>query len=168
MSASGVIKVTALKHCPQVPASRPSSTSTYTTYATGQPPSGVHASARRYAPGHWEISVSFTARTPVTSARSSYTILLQLQDGERLLWKSDQNIARNTRVTEVFRFPLRAGIHTGTVRLTTNRAHATPPTPDEIWVENFAFLFLNPGVPASLATSGAIVGRFAVTIPSNR
>jgi hypothetical protein len=167
VSASGVIRVTALKHCPLVPADRPSST---TSYTTGRPPSGVRASARRYAPGRWEISVSFTASTAVTSARSSYTILLQLQDGSRLLWTSDQNIRRDTRVTEVFQSPalkFRAGTHTGTVRFnTTNQANAAPHGPDEIPLGNFEVL--NPQAPASLGASGVIVGRFVVTVPSSR
>jgi hypothetical protein len=90
--------------------------------------------------------------------------------GSRLLWKSDHNIPRNTRVTEVFRSPglkFRAGIHAGTVRFnTTNPAKPTPHGPDEIPVGNFEVLNLQ--APASLGTSGVIVGRFAATIPSSR
>lgn len=169
MSASGVISVTPLKHCPLTTAHRPSSTTSY-QQTTGQPPASVLATARKYAPGRWEVSVSFTAKDAVNSARNDYTILLQLQDGQRLLWTSDQNIQRDTRVTQVFRSPtlrFRTGIHTGTVRFnTTNPAKPMPVGPDEITLGDFKVL--NAQAPATLGTTGAMIENFAVTIPSTR
>jgi len=163
---SGAITVTPRGSCDPGPVQRPATTSGY-QHAIRQTTSGVDATVKRYAPGRWEITVKFTASNAVTGPRNNYTILVRLDHGERLLWTSNQDIQRNTRVTEVFRAPFfnfAAGVHTGTVHFNAVKPDFHIPNgPDEIPIGNFELL--NSQAPTKLGMTGDLIGNFAVTIP---
>jgi len=130
----------------------------------------IRATALQYARARWEIVVSFTATTQITSAHTDYTVLLRRLAGNKLrfLWTSDQNVRRGTRVTATFRsaaLDFAAGTYRGAVDFNVlNLASPPPHGPDEIPLPG-GLEILNGDAPTDLGATGTSLGNFTITVP---